>query len=390
MPRACAASRSPPRSACCCSRPASWSVQTLGHATSGTFPAGGPERRVRAMGGRGGGRRRRRRRRRAPGGRRPAAAARRRRAGPAGGGGMFGGDATARPRRSPTPRPTAAARSPCPSQRGASAPIIQSGADVAALGGFSGRESEVSVELAGRRGARRRRSAGSSPTARAAACRRRPHRQPERDDRGRGVVHRRSSVDGLYDCRARPRRWRRPGSPPAARVRCRPCAAPCSCCCWGSSAGLVAAPGAHAGVEWLCRPGLAHDPCTVPADTARYAPDGRFLGRDDPRAARRRIDCFYVYPTVSGQPTPAATRRVDPELRDRPLPGRPLLAHVPGLRAALPAGTLAGLETAGAAGRRAGATPTSRPPGGRTCAASTTAAASSSSATRRGRTTSAS
>ena len=30
--------------------------------------------------------------------------------------------------------------------------------------------------------------------------------------------------------------------------------------------GLVAAPGAHAGVKWLCRPGLAHDPCSVPAD----------------------------------------------------------------------------------------------------------------------------
>ena len=30
---------------------------------------------------------------------------------------------------------------------------------------------------------------------------------------------------------------------------------------------------------------------------------------------RRRIDCFYVYPTVSGQPAVNATRRIDPELR---------------------------------------------------------------------------
>ena len=96
----------------------------------------------------------------------------------------------------------------------------------------------------------------------------------------------------------------------------------------GIVAGLAAAPAAHADVRWLCRPGLAHDPCTVPADTARYAPDGRFLGRDAPRATRRRIDCFYVYPTVSGQPT----RHRDPADRsgapvDRPLPGRPLRAH---------------------------------------------------------------
>ena len=83
----------------------------------------------------------------------------------------------------------------------------------------------------------------------------------------------------------------------------------------GLAAGLVAAPGAHADTRWLCRPGLAHDPCSVPAGTARYAPDGRFLGRDAPRTTRRRIDCFYVYPTVSGQPTVTATRRIDPELR---------------------------------------------------------------------------
>ena len=118
----------------------------------------------------------------------------------------------------------------------------------------------------------------------------------------------------------------------------------------GLVAGLVAAPGAHAGVEWLCRPGLAHDPCTVPADTARYAPDGRFLGRDDPQATRRRIDCFYVYPTVSGQPTPAATRRVDPELRSiaryqAARYSRTCRVYAPLYRQV----TLAGLDTAGAA-----------------------------------------
>ena len=44
--------RSPPRSATLLIAPAAWSFQTLGHATSGTFPAGGP---ANAGGGFGGG-----------------------------------------------------------------------------------------------------------------------------------------------------------------------------------------------------------------------------------------------------------------------------------------------------------------------------------------------
>ena len=50
-------------------------------------------------------------------------------------------------------------------------------------------------------------------------------------------------------------------------------------------------------------------------DIARYTPDGQLLGGDDPKPERRRIDCFYVYPTVSGQATTTANRRIDPELR---------------------------------------------------------------------------
>ena len=67
---------------------------------------------------------------------------------------------------------------------------------------------------------------------------------------------------------------------------------------------------------WLCKPGLASNPCTPSLDTARFAPDGAALGTDRVKRARRpKIDCFYVYPTVSDQPTPAATRRIDPEIR---------------------------------------------------------------------------
>ena len=56
------------------------------------------------------------------------------------------------------------------SQNGAPAPRSQTGADIAALGGFSGRESEVSASWLAERWPTGR-SAGSSPTARAAACR---------------------------------------------------------------------------------------------------------------------------------------------------------------------------------------------------------------------------
>jgi hypothetical protein len=85
----------------------------------------------------------------------------------------------------------------------------------------------------------------------------------------------------------------------------------------GLLALVLAAVPATAGAKtvWLCKPGLKDNPCDVRMDVARYSPDGQLLGGDDPRPARRRIDCFYVYPTVSGQPTATATRRIDPEIR---------------------------------------------------------------------------
>jgi Protein of unknown function (DUF3089) len=72
---------------------------------------------------------------------------------------------------------------------------------------------------------------------------------------------------------------------------------------------------ADAKTKWLCKPGLRDNPCDMRMDVARYSPDGQLLGGDDPPPTRRRIDCFYVYPTVSDQPTPIANRRIDPELR---------------------------------------------------------------------------
>jgi 4-amino-4-deoxy-L-arabinose transferase-like glycosyltransferase len=149
--------------------PASWAVQTLDHATNGTFPAGGPASAgFGGAGGRGG----------------PGAG------GPGGGGGGFpgAGGAGGQPGTPPTGAPGSGSTGSgalgnrpgggfggmggggfggdnagltqalayvkahgggtigVSSQSGAASAIIRSGADVAGIGGFSGRESEVSTQ----------------------------------------------------------------------------------------------------------------------------------------------------------------------------------------------------------------------------------------------------
>ncbi len=56
--------------------------------------------------------------------------------------------------------------------------------------------------------------------------------------------------------------------------------------------------------KWLCRPGRANDVCSRNLDATAVAADGstevmRHEAADDPP-----IDCFYVYPTASNDPTP--------------------------------------------------------------------------------------
>jgi Protein of unknown function (DUF3089) len=56
------------------------------------------------------------------------------------------------------------------------------------------------------------------------------------------------------------------------------------------------------GTVWLCRPGLAHNPCTLSLMTTVVGRAGAtHIQRASP-AGNPTIDCFYVYPTVSGQP----------------------------------------------------------------------------------------
>jgi 4-amino-4-deoxy-L-arabinose transferase-like glycosyltransferase len=145
--------------------PASWAVQTLGHATSGTFPAGGPA--SVAGGGPGGGRGGFG----GPGGGTPPTAqggfgappsaaggftppsgtggtpGSSRSATPgAGGGTPFGSDGSSLTAVSKYVKAHGGGTVAVSSQQGAAASIIQSRTRVAGIGGFSGRESEVSVK----------------------------------------------------------------------------------------------------------------------------------------------------------------------------------------------------------------------------------------------------
>jgi hypothetical protein len=83
-----------------------------------------------------------------------------------------------------------------------------------------------------------------------------------------------------------------------------------------SGAVLGAAETSAAKTVWLCKPGLKANPCTPSLSTTVFSPTLKQLRVERVRRARRpKYDCFYVYPTVSDQPTPQANRRIDPELR---------------------------------------------------------------------------
>ena len=80
-------------------------------------------------------------------------------------------------------------------------------------------------------------------------------------------------------------------------------------------AALCAAPSASAKTVWLCRPGLAADPCNAPLATTVFTSYGGSGKVTAPKRGKRAIDCFYVYPTVSDQLGPNANLAIDPEVR---------------------------------------------------------------------------
>lgn len=76
------------------------------------------------------------------------------------------------------------------------------------------------------------------------------------------------------------------------------------------------APAAPAKTVWLCRPGVKPDPCAPSLRTTTFTPSGQRIGTSNVTAVKRpKIDCFYVYPTVSDQKGDLANRHVDPEER---------------------------------------------------------------------------
>ena len=63
--------------------------------------------------------------------------------------------------------------------------------------------------------------------------------------------------------------------------------------------------------SWLCRPGQ-HDACDVDLTTTVITADGKLSRETWKGDAHAPIDCFYVYPTVSTDPTPNSDMNPDP------------------------------------------------------------------------------
>jgi len=77
----------------------------------------------------------------------------------------------------------------------------------------------------------------------------------------------------------------------------------------------TASPTAPSNTVWLCRPGLADNPCESDLTTTVVSADGSTTTEAAAPAEDPPIDCFYVYPTVSGQETENANLDIDPEQR---------------------------------------------------------------------------
>ena len=79
----------------------------------------------------------------------------------------------------------------------------------------------------------------------------------------------------------------------------------------GSAPSVSAQP---AETVWLCRPGLPQNPCESDLTTTVLHANGSENVQQAAPAKKPPVDCFYVYPTVSAQPTVNADLSIDPEL----------------------------------------------------------------------------
>ena len=66
------------------------------------------------------------------------------------------------------------------------------------------------------------------------------------------------------------------------------------------------------GKTWLCRPGR-QDACAVDLSTTVVTADGKLSVEKWSANPKAAIDCFYVYPTVSNDPTPNSDMNAGPE-----------------------------------------------------------------------------
>lgn len=65
--------------------------------------------------------------------------------------------------------------------------------------------------------------------------------------------------------------------------------------------------------NWLCLPGKKNNACDVNLDTTVVAADGATSVETYVAAKNPKIDCFYVYPTVSRDPGVVSTMTAEPE-----------------------------------------------------------------------------
>ena len=75
----------------------------------------------------------------------------------------------------------------------------------------------------------------------------------------------------------------------------------------------VTAGAAWAETTWLCKPGLAQDPCESSELTTVEKGDNTVSVEQAQPASNPPIDCFYVYPTVSNQKTLNSNLNIEPE-----------------------------------------------------------------------------
>jgi hypothetical protein len=67
---------------------------------------------------------------------------------------------------------------------------------------------------------------------------------------------------------------------------------------------------------WLCKPGISDNPCAPGFGTTLVSPTGQVLGMKSVKPDRKpKIDCFYVYPTVSDDKSTNSDLSIDPEER---------------------------------------------------------------------------